>query len=122
MGAPILVVDDNPTNAKLLSLLLTGEGHEVRVAASASQALAVLAGWSPRLILMDVQLPDMDGLALTRKLRADPSTRGVRIVAVTAFAMRGDEDKAREAGCDDYLAKPIDTRTLPGRVLGWLGE
>ncbi len=119
-GDPILVVDDNPTNLKLIRVLLAGEGYEVRTAGDAEEALAALQGFRPRLVLMDLQLPGMDGLELTRRLKADPGTRDILIVALTAYAMKGDEEKAREAGCDGYLAKPIDTRTLPAQVAGYL--
>ncbi len=115
-GAPILVVDDNAQNAKLLSFLLARNGYDVRVAADAAGALALLAGFRPRLILMDLQLPVVDGLELTRRLKADPATRDIVIIALTAYAMKGDEEKARAAGCDGYVTKPIDTRTLPGVV------
>jgi CheY-like chemotaxis protein len=119
-GDPILVVDDNPTNLKLVSYLLSSRGYEVRLAADAEQALAILETFSPRLILMDIQLPGIDGLELTSRLRARPQTRDIVIVAVTAYAMRGDEEKALAAGCDGYIAKPIDTRALPGQVADYL--
>lgn len=110
---PILIVDDNPSNTKLLAFLLASKGYEVRTAATADEALATLAEWKPRLILMDIQLPGMDGLALTRQLKADPATSAIPIIAATAYAMKGDEERARAAGCDGYLTKPIDTRQLP---------
>jgi CheY-like chemotaxis protein len=113
---PILIVDDNPANARLISFLLEAKGYEVRKAADADEALAVLAGFRPRLIMMDLQLPGMDGLELTRRLKADESTRDIVIVALTAYAMKGDEQRARAAGCDGYITKPIDTRTLPAVV------
>lgn len=119
-GELILVVDDNPSNLKLTRLLLANEGYEVRTAEDPQQALAALGSFQPRLILMDIRLPGMDGLELTRRLRADPSLEGVVILAVTAYAMKGDEQKAREAGCDGYVAKPIDTRTLPKLIRGYL--
>ena len=116
----ILVVDDNPANMKLVSFVLTSRGYDVHTAADATQVLAALETFMPRLILMDVQLPGMDGLTLTRRLKADPRTRDIPIIAVTAYAMRGDEQKARDAGCDGYVTKPINTRTLPDTVAKYL--
>jgi two-component system, cell cycle response regulator DivK len=113
---PILVVDDNAANAALMAFLLQTSGYDVRVATDANEALALLEQFQPRLIMMDLQLPGMDGLELTRRLKADHKTRHIVIVALTAYAMKGDEQRAREAGCDDYVTKPIDTRTLPAIV------
>jgi two-component system, cell cycle sensor histidine kinase and response regulator CckA len=96
-GEPILIVDDNPANLKLARVMLTAEGYEVRVAVDAEEALSLLADFRPRLILMDLQLPGMDGLTLTRRLKDDPATCDVAIVALTAYAMKGDEDKAMQA-------------------------
>jgi two-component system cell cycle response regulator DivK len=118
---PILIVDDNPTNAKLLAYVLARQGHQVATAADADQALAAIARDRPRLILMDLQLPGIDGFELTRRLKADPATAGIVVVAVTAYAMTGDEDRARAAGCDGYLPKPIDTRTLAATIAAYLG-
>lgn len=115
-GAPILIVDDNSINLKLVRVLLQGEGYEVRTATDAEEALEVLADFQPRLIIMDLQLPGMDGLELTRRLRQDHALRDCVVLAVTAYAMKGDEQKALDAGCDGYVPKPIDTRTLPGLV------
>lgn len=112
-GEPVLVVDDHPVNLKLLRLTLTAAGYEVRTAPDAETALAMLNDWTPRAILMDIQLPGMDGLELTRVLKADPARAAIRIVAVTAYAMKGDEEKARAAGCDGYITKPVDTAKLP---------
>jgi CheY-like chemotaxis protein len=112
-GHPILVVDDNPANAALITFLLESSGYEVRSAADADEALAILEEFRPRLIMMDLQLPGMDGLTLTRQLKASDETRHIVIVALTAYAMKGDEERAVEAGCDAYVTKPIDTRTLP---------
>jgi CheY-like chemotaxis protein len=120
--ACILVVDDNPTNLKLVSEVLAFEGHEILKAVDAEEAQVVLAGTLPDLILMDIALPGMDGLTLTRLLKADPRTRHIRIVALTAFAMKGDDRKARDAGCDGYITKPIDTRALPGEVASILAR
>lgn len=121
-GAPILIVDDNPANLKLARVLLSGEGYEVRTAADAEEALRVLEGFHPRLILMDLQMPGMDGFALTRRLKSDLATRGIVILALTAYAMKGDEERARAAGCDGYVAKPIDTRALPEIVASHLAS
>jgi len=115
-GDPILVVDDNPQNLKLARVLLRSEGYRVETAVDAEEALRVLQTFAPRLILMDLQLPGMDGLELTRRLKADPARRHIVVVALTAYAMKGDEEKALAAGCDDYVAKPIDTRALIARV------
>ena len=119
-SAEILIVDDNPVNLKLAHLLLTGEGHEVRTANDAEEALEVLKVFSPRLILMDIPLPGMDGLELTRRLKADPATRDITILGLTAYAMKGDQEKILAAGCDGYISKPIDTRTLPEVISHYL--
>ena len=116
MGEPVLIVDDNPTNLKLVAYLVKAQGHDVDTAADAPGALAAIRAHEPAVILMDLQLPGVDGLALTRQLKADPATRGIAIIAVTAYAMKGDRDKALEAGCDDYVTKPIDTRALPAVI------
>jgi two-component system cell cycle response regulator DivK len=112
-GEPVLIVDDNAQNLKLARVLLSTEGYEVRTAVDAEEALRELEIFRPRLILMDLQLPGMDGLELTRRLKADPARRDITIIALTAYAMKGDEKKARDAGCDDYVAKPIDIHELP---------
>ena len=115
-GEKILIVDDNATNLKLVAYLMTSNGYEVTTALDADAALAAIARNAPRLILMDLQLPGLDGLELTRKLKSDPATRSILIVAVTAYAMKGDEAKALAAGCDAYVTKPIDTRSLPQTI------
>jgi two-component system, cell cycle response regulator DivK len=112
----VLIVDDNPMNMKLARVLLTGEGYEVRSAADALEALDILKEWRPLLILMDIQLPGIDGLELTRRLKADSATDQIVIVGLTAYAMKGDEERILAAGCDAYIAKPIDTRTLPSVI------
>lgn len=117
---PILIVDDNEANLKLARVTLELEGYEVVTAADAEQARAAVRERKPRLILMDIQLPGTDGLTLTRELKADPATSGIAVIALTAYAMKGDDAKAREAGCDGYIAKPIDTRALPGVVASHL--
>ena len=110
---PILIVDDNPANLKLARFALESEGYEVRTAADGEAALTILRDFRPRLILMDLQLPGVDGLELTRRLKSDPVTREIIIVAVTAFAMSGDRERSLRAGCDGYLTKPIDPIQLP---------
>lgn len=115
-AARILVVDDNPANLRLLRMLLVGEAYEVRTAEDATSAQIVVGEFKPHLILMDLQMPGMDGFELTRRLKADAATRGIVIVALTAYAMKGDEEKARAAGCDGYVSKPIDTRGLPAVI------
>ncbi len=115
-GEKILIVDDNPTNLKLVAYLMRAKGYEVSTAIDADAAIANIRAQRPALILMDLQLPGIDGLELTRRLKADPETRDIIIVAVTAYAMKGDQDKAVAAGCDDYVTKPIDTRALPDTI------
>jgi len=119
-GEPILIVDDNPANLKLARLVLSVAGFAVETAIDAEHAQATVASFQPRLILMDIQLPGMDGLELTRLLKGDPTTREIVILAVTAYAMKGDDARAREAGCDGYITKPIDTRTLAQTVRSYL--
>ena len=119
-GDSVLIVDDNPVNLKLARVVLAAEGYEVRTASDAEEAMAILRDFNPRLILMDIQLPGMDGLELTRRLKSDPAKRGIVILAMTAYAMKGDEEKTIAAGCDGYIAKPIDTRRLPEQVAAFL--
>jgi CheY-like chemotaxis protein len=119
-GEPIVVVEDNETNLRLVTYLLTSRGYEVRSARDAQELFQTLQSFRPRLILMDIQLPRMDGYELTRKLKADPATREILIIALTAFAMKGDEEKALAAGCDGYITKPIDTRLLTAKIAQYL--
>jgi CheY-like chemotaxis protein len=121
-GEPILIVDDNPVNLKVVRVLLTVEGYDVRAAGDAAEALAILQSFHPRLILMDLQMPGMDGLELTRRLKADTATRDITVVALTAYAMKGDEQKALDAGCDGYITKPVNTRTLTRVLAGFLAH
>ncbi len=115
-GEPILIVDDTPVNLKLTRILLVNEGYKVLTAASAEEALELLRAYQPRLILADIQLPGIDGLEMTRRIKKDERTRDTLVVALTAFAMKGDEQRAIEAGCDGYITKPIDTRSLGGKI------
>jgi CheY-like chemotaxis protein len=121
MPGSILIVDDNPANLRLTEAVLEAAGHEVHGAVDAPSALEAVMSLHPQLILMDVQLPGMDGLELTRRLKADSETRDIVIVATTAYAMCDDEVKAMQAGCDGYLTKPIDVTALPGIVSQYMG-
>jgi CheY-like chemotaxis protein len=116
----ILVVDDNATNLKLITYLLASPARDVRTATDAREALDILASFRPDLILLDIQLPDIDGLELTRRLRQSPMTRATVIVAVTAYAMKGDEEKARAAGVDGYISKPIEKHAFRRMVTEYL--
>ncbi len=112
----VLIVDDAPANVALLEHLLRVNGYEVRSAADAEDALSSIAQSKPRLILTDIQLPGVSGLELARRLKSNASTADIRIIAVSAFAMATDERRALEAGCDGFIAKPIDTRKFPSLV------
>ena len=110
--ASILIVEDNPANLKLTSLLLVHAGHTVLSAVDAESGLMLARSERPDLILMDVQLPGMDGLAATALLKQDPSTAAIPIIALTAMAMKADQEKSELAGCDAYIAKPLRYREL----------
>ena len=116
----ILVVEDDPAWRKLLTVLLKDEGYDVHVAVNTEEAQRLIAQIHPQLILMDIQLPGMDGLALTRLLKADPATCQIPVVALTAYTMKEDRQKALDAGCDGYLAKPIERAALLRQVEQWL--
>jgi CheY-like chemotaxis protein len=116
----ILVVDDNPTNLKLAVELLIFEGYAVRQAVDAETALRMIKTAPPALLLLDLELPGMDGLTLARMLKADVQTRPVRIIALTAHAMKGDTEKAMAAGCEGYMTKPIDTRRFSRQIAAFL--
>jgi CheY-like chemotaxis protein len=118
----ILIVDDNPLNLKLVRVLLIGDGYTVHTAVDAEQTLELLERVTPDVILMDVQLPGMDGLELTRRIKADPARRDITVLALTAYAMKGDDERARAAGADGYLIKPVDTRTLPDVIAGYIAK
>jgi len=108
----VLIVDDNRANLKLARVVLSLEGFDVRTALSAEEALTVLESFTPDVILMDVQLPGIDGLRLTKQLKADPNRQHITVLAVTAYAMKGDMEKALAAGCDGYISKPFDPPAL----------
>lgn len=122
MTARILVVEDNPANMKLAVLLLEHAGYEVLRAVNADEGIAAARAGKPDMILMDIQLPGMDGLEATRLLKADPATRPITIIALTAFAMKGDEERIRTAGCDGYIAKPIEYKSFLAEVARHLTE
>jgi two-component system cell cycle response regulator DivK len=105
--ATVLVVEDNPTNMKLAILLLEAAGHTVICATDAEAGLTLAREQRPNLILMDIQLPGMDGLQATALLKGDEATRAIPVIALTALAMKGDEARIRAAGCDGYIAKPL---------------
>ena len=112
----ILVIEDNPSHLKLAHLVLGAAGHTVNDAQAAEQALALIMLDKPHVILLDLELPGMGGLTLVRKLKADPTTRDIHVVAVTSYPDRYKKSEAMAAGCDAYLVKPINTRTLPHLV------
>ena len=107
-GEKILLVEDNPVNRRLAIFLLRSQGYQVREATSALEAFDILKAEQFDLIVMDIQLPGMDGLEATTKLRAEPATAEIPVIAVTSYAMAGDRDKALAAGCSGYVTKPID--------------
>jgi CheY-like chemotaxis protein len=115
-----LVVEDNPVNLELATDLLEAGGHLVWQARTAEEGLRLAQKVLPDVILMDLSLPRMDGLAATKALRANPAIGHLPVIALTAHAMKGDEESALNAGCDGYLAKPIDTRTFAARVVGFI--
>ena len=121
MAAPrILIVDDNPLNLEMASFVLEADGLLVATVAEPEQVLARVSAFKPDLVLMDIQLPRIDGLDLTRRLRADPATAELVIVAFTAYAMKGDRDRLLAAGCDGYIAKPIEVAQFAQQVRGYL--
>ena len=113
MSGRILVVEDNDRNRRLMRILLKANGYEVIEASTGAEAMDYLRDHVPDLILMDIQLPHTDGLALTREIKNGAQTKDIPIIAVTAYAMKGDRERMLEAGCDGYISKPIDTQKLP---------
>ncbi|MEO7337809.1 MAG: response regulator [Caldimonas sp.] len=118
----VLVVDDNAMNVDLVTFVLEADGLHVESAVDAEQARSCIGARPPDLILMDIQLPGMDGIEFTRLLKSDPSTRAIVIVAFTAYAMKGDEARMRDAGCDGYISKPIKVATFAADVRALLRE
>jgi CheY-like chemotaxis protein len=109
----ILIIDDNPSHLKLAHLVLSAAGYDVNDAEAAGQALDLIRMEKPQIILLDLELPGMDGLALVKQLKADPETRDIQIIAVTSFPERFPRSEMMTAGCAAYINKPINTRTLP---------
>lgn len=122
MTAQVLVVEDTPANMKLVTMLLRRAGHEVLQAGNAEEAISLARAHRPGLVLMDIQLSGMDGLEATRILKNDESTRGIRVVALTALAMKGDEQRMIAAGCDGYIAKPIQYKSFLEEVRKQLAQ
>jgi CheY-like chemotaxis protein len=108
----ILLVEDNEVNRRLAGFLLRSQGYEVREATSGAAAFEMVERERPDLIVMDIQLPEMDGLEITRRLKQQPGTADIPVIAVTSFAMKGDREKALAAGCAGYVTKPIDKNTF----------
>ena len=122
MDKKILVVEDNPNNRKLIKDVLTYYGYEVIEATNGEEGINLAREHSPSLIIMDIQMPVMDGITAAKILKNDPLTKGIKMIALTSFAMKGDRERFIEAGFDDYLSKPIDTRQLPEIVKKYAGS
>ena len=121
MSNRILVVEDQEDNRRIVRDLLTTTDYEVTEAENGEEALASVARQRPDLILMDIQLPVMDGYEATRRIKADPALRSIPVIAVTSYALSGDEEKARAAGCDGYVAKPFSPRQMLAKVREVIG-
>lgn len=116
----VLIVDDNEMFIEMATFILSAAGYKIESAADAEQAMLKILAFLPELILMDVQMPVTDGIDLTRQLKSDPATKDIVIVAFTAFALKGDAQKLRDAGFDGYIGKPVNVTTLPAEVRFWL--
>jgi len=122
MTKRILVVEDQPDNRRIIRDMLAATDYEVAEAENGEEALAAIAKHRPDLILMDIQLPIMDGYEAARRIKADPALKSIPIIAVTSYALSGDETKAREAGCDDFVPKPYSPRQLMAKIRHYLPE
>jgi two-component system cell cycle response regulator DivK len=120
--ANVLVIEDNPSNMALAEFLLHSAGHTVLKATDAEAGLTLARDQQPHLILMDIQLPGMDGLAATALLKGDVATRAIPVIALTALAMKGDEERIRAAGCDGYIAKPMPYKEFLAAVAAQLAR
>lgn len=112
----ILVIEDEPTSLKLAHVVLTAAGHRVSEAEAAAKAIEAIKKTRPEVILMDLQLPDIDGISLTRRLKSDPQTKDIPIIAITGYPNKWSRQAAMEAGCAAYIVKPVDTRALVNEV------
>ena len=120
MAKRVLVAEDDAVNRHIVVKILTLEGYETLEAASGRSAMALARSERPDLIMMDLGMPDIDGLEASRRLKADPRSADIPIIALTAYAMRGDEERARDAGCDGYLSKPCRPQTIRDAVRRFL--
>jgi two-component system cell cycle response regulator DivK len=122
MSKTILIVEDNPSNLKLASTVLEHAGYHVLSTESATNAIVMAQALLPHLILMDIQLPGMSGLEATRQLKSNAATSSIPIIALTAFAMKGDKERTLDAGCDGYIAKPFGYKDLLAKVMDTIGR
>jgi two-component system cell cycle response regulator DivK len=122
MSKRILVVEDQEDNRQIIRDLLSTTDYEIMEAESGEEALEAVAKQRPDLILMDIQLPGIDGYETTRRIKADPALRSITIIAVTSYALSGEEQKARAAGCDEYVPKPYSPRQLLAKIRQYLPE
>ncbi|MDK9703064.1 MAG: response regulator [Sulfuritalea sp.] len=120
--ASILIVEDNPANLKLATMLLVKAGHGVSQAVDGEAGVRLAQETRPDLVLLDIQMPGIDGLEAIRRLRSNPATAQLKIIAVTALAMKGDEERIRAAGCDGYIAKPFHYREFLEQVKAALAK
>jgi len=116
----VMVVEDNEKNRKLMRVVLKSKGYNVIEAATGEEALGTLKKQKPDIILMDIQLPGIDGITLVKQIKADANTNDIPVIAVTAYAMKGDEEKILSSGCNGYISKPINTRELPNIIEQYL--
>ncbi len=121
-GNNVMVVEDNEKNRKLMRVILKAKGYNVVEAATGEEALGILKNQKPDIILMDIQLPGIDGITLIKQIKTDAATKDIPILAVTAYAMKGDEQKIMAAGSDGYLSKPINTQELPAIIEKYLNK
>lgn len=122
MSKQILIVDDNPQNRQLAGDILAFHGYAVAMASDGQEGIAMAERLHPDLVVMDIQMPVLDGFAALAKLRENPATRAMKVIAMTSLAMQGDRERVLAAGFDGYLAKPVNTRELPSAVSRFLEE